>query len=209
MVSWAVRVYLASLVLILAAACGGVTASGGDGDGDGDAATDAPAGDGDGGGDAAIDGPGVTHTVFTTSTVMPPSIGLDAFTAACQDLAAEAGLDGNFVPLIELDNDPIVARLNIQGPVFNTNEEMVATGIEEFQSGQFLATNGFNQSGGPPGDTIVWIGDQNNNTCQNWSTSNDILDAGQGDAASTTFLGSNSNINCATQIQRSIMCISQ
>lgn len=188
-------------------ACGSVTSNDG---GDPDAGSDARAADGappDSSG--TPDSSGVQHTIFTTSTTTLPSVGLDTFTKICGDLANAAGLGGNFVPLVQLDNQALDAHIQILGPVFNTNGEMVAANADEFFAGNFQATNGFSESGGAPGDTVVYLGDNKNNNCADWSTADPAKSAAQGEADSTTFLTPVSTNACSTQVQRPIMCISQ
>jgi hypothetical protein len=198
------------LIGLIGIGCGGVSEAGG-GD-DVDASPDGPVAAADAGDldapppDAAL----ARHTIFTTSSTAGPNMGgIDSAHARCQQHADDAGLEGTFRALLFLDETTLDELLEINGPVFNTNGDMVAAGPDEFFAGDFLAGNGFNESGGAPGDTVAYLGDGKIDQCANWTSSDDVLGAGQTSVTGTAFTSVVSVANCASNIQRSIQCISQ
>lgn len=159
--------------------------------------------------DAPVDALEARHIVFVSSTTFTgDQNGIAGFNAQCQSLADEAGLSGTFAALLHTRSDPLDDEdIDIQGPVFNTNGELVAIDEVEFYSGTLRAGNGFSESGGAPADTVAWIGDPVSNplaVCGDWGTTGDI--GGQVLVTGTSWLTANSTVACTTP--RSVQCIS-
>ncbi|MEM6295877.1 MAG: hypothetical protein AAGA54_31690 [Myxococcota bacterium] len=112
---------------------------------------------------------------FATQTEVPGTAGVEAFDAQCQAEADAAGLTGEFVALVAVDDSPAAARLELDGlPWKNTLGVRLVDDPADIAGEHILAPPGATASGTPITGRS-WIGalgagaDPDDN-CGDWST---------------------------------------
>lgn len=166
--------------------------------------------------------PGDTyHLVFATSTVHgittlefvpPPSFpafgGVDAADWVVTNAAASGGLLGGwngldlvYTSVLSNSTTNAIDRLGINGPLYNTAGQLLATGESDFFDGSLFNPVGFDEFGNPV-TGAVWTGTDEagnmlSNTCgDNWNTSGDVGATGLAESSGAPMSGGG-NVACS------------
>jgi hypothetical protein len=145
------------------------------------------------------------HRIFTTSLQF---FGNEITSLETADFACEDAISDGGVWLAVLWDSQTAApdRIQIGGPVYNMNDELVAADKDELWSGVAQAIVGYDESGMPIGvSDLAWVGNATSN-CSDWTSANGEAQVGLPTQADV-WLDTQTPFMC--QFSLHIYCISQ
>jgi len=116
------------------------------------------------------------HRLFVTSTTTTGDIGgLDGGETICQEAAASADLDGRWDAVLSVDGHPANQRIEVAGPVVNTDGERFADGADDLWDFEHPNSIEYDQYGSAVDQSNVWTGTTapggvGNKRCEDWTT---------------------------------------
>lgn len=189
---------------------GSATSDGGDGTtgGGSQRGSTGSSSSGDGSSSSSMGAQIVEHYVFITENTYSANLGgLEGADALCSELGASTEVDGPWRAVLRDAEHSLASRISIEGVVLRLDGETVNVDAETFFAGVASNPVDVSEAGGPPTDTVAWVGSADSD-CQGWTSSSSGSFGRQ--ALSTNldqWLSGSSNGPCS--LSRSLYCISQ
>ncbi len=99
------------------------------------------------------------QSIFSTRALHRSTFTAESANAACQEAATTAGLPGNYIALVTVDDGPNpIDMTDIPGTLYNTNCEAVASNKADFWDGSLNAQINYDEYGQSVGARYAWTG---------------------------------------------------
>ena len=179
-----------------------------------EASTQAESGPSEDGTTATGDGDGDGHVLFVSNQSWLGQFGtLAAADTLCEEEAALAGLAPGWKALISDSTQDAASRLTITGPIFNTQDELVAQDAADLWDTELLSAVAYTQFGTETG-TGAWTGSDpdgsvNAFNCDDWNPANGQAKGIVGDVGVANSYWIESDWQFCEVELRGLYCLSQ
>ncbi len=157
--------------------------------------------------------PAYDHRIFVTSTTNSGNLGgLSGADTICQTRAVAGGFSGTWKAILSDTTFNASSRIVITGPVYNTNNTLVATGKTDFWDGALSVAVGYNEFG-VAASANTWSGSTSSgakdqpNSCSNWTSNSasNYAAYGQTGVATSNWIAAGSSALCSNNYR--LYCI--